>query len=75
MQATSELTIEQAGQRTLAVLYRMSDGVAGIAIPQKELMAECTRLRVFAMSEDEFRAFVRQTVAVSNRRRFQARWN
>jgi predicted metalloprotease with PDZ domain len=49
-----ELTLRQAGDRVLAVLYEMTRGDINRSITKADLMAECRRLGILEMSDAQF---------------------
>lgn len=52
------LTERQAADRVLAVLCRMTNGDTARSVAKADLIAECDRLKVLEMSEDEFRTYL-----------------
>jgi hypothetical protein len=54
--------LEEDAKRVLLVLYRLSKGTPGVRVHRHAIFAECERLKIFEMSDEEFDRFHRQTV-------------
>ena len=57
MSVIAQLGMEEAGRRTLCVLYRLSQGMSGIDVRLQDLLDEINRLGVMSMSMEEFEHF------------------
>lgn len=55
-------TVKENSLRLLAVLYSLSDGKPNVPIRNEALMAECARVGVFKMSDEDFEAYRQKTI-------------
>lgn len=56
-------TLSRGEERVLTVIYALSAGAPGIRIRKDALLAECNRLNLFGMSDEEFQRYKRDVVA------------